>query len=192
MINDKAFLFTFSTIYKFLVLSIKCLYLSGFVPVLPRGLVNFNYGFHGCVHLGNEMDPNQSAKEPTRVSFPASPDKYHTIVFVDAESRALHWLLVNIPGPKVKEGNTIAVYQPPSSRLSSESHRYVVVALEQSGAILYGLEDYSASFCDWKKREMFDLSNFMQKFNLEVVAGNFFKSIPNQTFAEQQCNYTYI
>ena len=84
MINDKAFLLTFSTIYKFLVLSIKCLYFSGFVPVLPRGLVNFNYGFHGCVHLGNEMDPNQSAKEPTRVSFPASPDKYHTIVFVDA------------------------------------------------------------------------------------------------------------
>ena len=44
------------------ILLYKCEILNNIIfldilPDVPRALVNINYGYHGCVHLGTEMDP---------------------------------------------------------------------------------------------------------------------------------------
>ncbi len=112
---------------------------------------------------------------------------------IDAESRNLHWLIVNIPGGKVDQGNVIAVYQPPSSKYSTGMHHYVAVALvQQEGAFLNGLEDYMASTCDWKNRENFEISRLMNRFSLNIIAGNFLRSMHDYEFSEQFCNYSYL
>ena len=49
----------------------KCqfIYFSGILPELPKGLVNINYGFHGCVHLGTELDPYMTGKNQSIKKF---------------------------------------------------------------------------------------------------------------------------
>ena len=162
------------------------------MPLVPAGLVNINYGLHGCVHLGSELSPNQTMNPPTRISFPSKSENYYTLALVDVESRNLHWLVVNIPGGKVDQGNVVAVYQPPSSKYSSGMHHYVAVALVQQEALLYGLSRYMATTCDWSNRENFEISNIMTEFNLGIVAGNFLKTLHDPEFSEQFCSFSYI
>lgn len=164
----------------------------GFLEEVPKGLVNINYGPHGCVHMGTTMQPSTTIDPPTRLSYPADLSKYYTLILVDVADNTLHWMVVNIPGNKVKQGNTIAAYQPPSSRRSSESHRYVALALEQRDAILYGLDDFYAKQCDWLPREGFNVAAFKAKFSLDLVAGNFMEMYPDPSFSEQQCNFSFI
>jgi len=67
-----------------------------------------------------------------------------------------------------------------------------MLALVQKAAILYGLEEYVASYCDWVNRDNFDLSNFIQQFELDLVGGNYFQVLDDFNFAEQQCSFTFI
>lgn len=163
-----------------------------FLPELPNGLVNINFGFHGCVHMGSSLIPAQTVNPPSRLTFPANATTYYTLALADVESEILHWLVVNIPGGRVSQGNVIAEFQPPSSRLSSGMHRYAVVALAQPDAILYGLEPFSAGYCDFTGRENFKMKDLMTTFNLDIVAGNFFKMENDPKVSEQLCNYTYV
>lgn len=163
-----------------------------FLPELPRGLVNINFGFHGCVHMGSYLYPDQTTKQPSRLTFPSNSTHYYTLVLVDVESKNLHWMVVNIPGGKVNQGNVIAEFQPPSSQFSAGTHHYAAVALVQSDAILYGLDQYSAGYCDFTKRGSFNLKSLMASFNLNIVAGNYFKMEHDHKVSEQLCNYTYL
>ena len=54
----------------------------------------------------------------------------------------------------------------PNPRRSSESHRYVALALEQRDAILYGLDDFYAKQCDWSPREGFNVAAFKENQQL--------------------------
>ena len=73
---------------------------------VPKGLVNLNYDIHVCVHMGTELTPEESAYPPTAISFPGDGDsanKLHTLVMLDINmNNKLHWMVINIPGPKGK------------------------------------------------------------------------------------------
>ena len=142
--------------------------------------------------MGSSLIPAQTVNPPSRLTFPANATTYYTLALVDVESEMLHWLVVNIPGGRVSQGNVIAEFQPPSSSLSSGMHRYAVVALAQPDAILYGLEPFSAGYCDFTGRENFKMNDLMTTFNLDIVAGNFFKMENDPKVSEQLCNYTYV
>ncbi len=43
----------------------------------------------------------------------------------------LHWMVVNIPGEKFSEGDTIAEYNSPTPGKGEGPHRYVFLAMEQ-------------------------------------------------------------
>ncbi len=40
----------------------------------------------------------------TRVTYPAQTDQLYTFLLLEAETRTLHWMLVNVPGAKLAEG----------------------------------------------------------------------------------------
>jgi len=109
--------------------------------VVPKGLVNLNYDIHTCVHMGTEITPEESAYPPTAISYPgegASEDKFHTLVLLDADlNEKLHWMVINIPGAKVHEGQIITAYSGPNPAAGSGLHRYITLVMEQeSGKIL--------------------------------------------------------
>ncbi len=79
---------------------------------VPKGLVNLNYDIHVCVHMGTELDPEDSAYPPTAISYPDDTNDsvnassiLHTLVMIDVDlNNKLHWMVTNIPGAKVCYG----------------------------------------------------------------------------------------
>lgn len=148
---------------------------------VPNGLVNLNYDIHVCVHMGTELTPEESAYPPTAISFPGDGDsanKLHTLVMLDiTDNNKLHWLVVNIPGPKVNKGEVIATYAGPNPSEGSGFHKYVMLVMEQTKSFSEELliQYKSESSCDQKNRENFDLQKFRQTLNLsEPMAVNYF------------------
>lgn len=91
------------------------------------------------------MSPAQVDAIPN-VIYKANPNDYFTLIMTDpdAPSRTTpiwreyrHWLVVNIPGNKVSDGETIAEYvgsEPPQGTLL---HRYVFLLYKQPSKIKF-------------------------------------------------------
>jgi len=149
---------------------------------VPSGMVNLNYDIHICVHMGTEITPEESAYPPTAISFPGegeSANKLHTLVMLDITlNDKLHWLVINIPGPKVDKGLVIATYAGPNPSQDTGVHKYAMFVMEQSnGPISEELvaKYKSESSCDESNRGNFPFQNFRQSLNLsEPVAVNYF------------------
>lgn len=91
------------------------------------------------MNLGNELTPTQVRDSP-EVNWISNSLKYYTLVMVDPDvpSRRLpllrefkHWIVVNIPGNKVDEGETLAEYVGSAPSRGSGLHRYVFLVYEQ-------------------------------------------------------------
>ncbi|XP_018790299.1 PREDICTED: phosphatidylethanolamine-binding protein homolog F40A3.3-like [Bactrocera latifrons] len=120
---------------------------SGIVPDIidnkPKGLLQVTYPSGVEVELGKELTPTQVKDQPT-VRWEAEDNALYTLFMVDpdAPSRAepiyreiLHWLVINIPGNKVAEGQTVAEYRGSGPPEGSGLHRYVFLVFKQSGKI---------------------------------------------------------
>ena len=93
------------------------------------------------------------------------------------DNNRLHWLVINIPGPKVNKGEVIATYAGPNPSEGSGFHKYVMLVMEQTESFSEEplIQYKSESSCEQKNRENFDLQKFRQTLNLsEPVAVNYF------------------
>lgn len=176
----------------------------GILSKVPKGLVNINFGTHTCVHMGTELKSSESAYAPTAISYPIEEElaKLHTVLMVDLDHEStkgqnsietsdkdlkpshmyLHWMVINIPGSKVDDGQTITSYKGPAPKPGSGVHRYVIVAYEQKSdtplRIDHGAAPFRTSFpCQESGRLYFDLENFRSKYNMSEhpVAANYFQ-----------------
>ena len=96
--------------------------ISTMLPNVPQGLVNINYGIQACVHMGTHLEASTVGEAPSRVTYPALDGRFYSLALVDAEMDKLHWLLVNIPGAKVKEGNETMRYSMLLIRLTGRNN----------------------------------------------------------------------
>ena len=103
---------------------------------------------------------------------------------------SLNWLVTNIPGSDIQNGQTIAEYQPPAPWDSYAPSQYVAVALLQSAVInKRSLEKYEAKLCEYAPRTNFDLMQFMTNYGLEmIVAANYFV-VTRDTYVESIESY---
>ena len=58
----------------------------------------------------------------------------------------LHWMVINIPGAKVDQGQTITSYKGPAPKAGSGIHRYVIVAYEQKSEAPMRIDHGDAPF----------------------------------------------
>ena len=58
----------------------------------------------------------------------------------------LHWMVINIPGAKVDQGQTITSYKGPAPKPDSGIHRYVIVAYEQKSEAPMRIDHGDAAF----------------------------------------------
>ncbi|XP_049305201.1 uncharacterized protein LOC105222811 [Bactrocera dorsalis] len=159
---------------------------SGIIPDIidtrPKGLVQINYPSGVKVESGKELTPTQVKDQPT-VSWEAEDDALYTLFMVDpdAPSRAnptnrefLHWLVINIPGNKVAEGQAVAEYIGSGPPEGSGLHRYVFLVFKQAGKI------ESTKFIRKTSREgrvRTNTRDFIAKYNLgDPIAGNFYQA----------------
>lgn len=100
----------------------------------------------------------------------------------DAPSRAepsrrefRHWLTVNIPGNDLKSGEEVFQYIGSGPPQGTGLHRYVFLLFKQpNGKIDFDspyVSDHSAL-----NRPSSSTRDLMKKYNLEIVAGNFYQA----------------
>lgn len=87
-----------------------------------------------------------------------------------------HWLVVNIPGNDIKNGQTLSEYigsgPPPETGL----HRYVFLVYKQSNGKITCDEKVLPN-TSGEGRGCFSIKNFAEKYQLgEPIAGNFFQA----------------
>merc|ERR1719211_896378 len=94
----------------------------------------------------------------------------------------LHWLVINIPGAKVDQGQTITSYKGPAPKAGSGIHRYVIVAYEHKSEAPMRIDHGDAPFrttfpCQESGRLNFDLESFRAKYNMSEhpIAANYFQ-----------------
>lgn len=152
------------------------------IDTAPADEAEVTYG-HLSVNFGNELTPRQAKDIPT-VRWNADDESYYLLVMTDpdAPSRAnpvrrefRHWLVGNIPGDKVDEGETLTEYVGSGPPKGTGLHRYVFLVYKQPGEINYEERHISNRSAD--TRPKFSIKAFAQKYNLgNPVAGNFFQA----------------
>ncbi|EYB81968.1 hypothetical protein Y032_0370g110 [Ancylostoma ceylanicum] len=128
------------------------------------------------VALGNELTPSASSKKPI-LNWNASPSGLYTVIMIDVDAPSrkdpflsdyLHWMVVNIPGSHLKNGDELAPYMGPRPPPGSGPHRYYILLYKQQSPV---------SSKKMSSRAHFDTSKFASQNGLGApVAGNYFKA----------------
>ncbi|XP_078608963.1 uncharacterized protein LOC144880582 isoform X2 [Branchiostoma floridae x Branchiostoma japonicum] len=135
------------------------------------------------VDFGNELTPTL-VKSPPVVTWPVDDGALYTLIMTDpdAPSRAKprfrefhHWLVGNIPGNEIQNGETLSQYigsAPPRRR---GLHRYVFLVYRQPGALDF--DERRLGNTSMAHRGLFRTRAFVSKYNLgDPVAGNFYQA----------------
>ena len=155
------------------------------------------------VDFGNELTPTQVQHKPI-VKWESDEESYYTLLMTDpdAPSRAeptygevRHWLVGNIRGNAVEEGETFFDYLGCSPPKGSGLHRYIFFVFKQRGKlefdepkvdttyeqfynIFLNLIKHFDFFCSTRvPRYKTSTKKLIEKYGLEQpIAGNFFQA----------------
>jgi len=150
------------------------------IDVVPPQTIEVEYDGGLVVEQGTILTPTQVKDAPARINWPHEEGSLYTLIMTDPdssiESRQIkHWLVINIPGDKLQEGNTIASYRGAGPPKNTGHHRYIFLVHKQPGR----LETDESSVGDDSRigRRKFNTRDFAEKHALgQPVAGNFFRA----------------
>jgi phosphatidylethanolamine-binding protein (PEBP) family uncharacterized protein len=136
------------------------------------------------VDLGNELTPTQVQRPPVTLNWAADDNAFYTLIMTDpdAPSRAKpdkrewhHWLVVNIPGKNVEQGQTLAEYVGSGPPKGSGLHRYVYLVYRQPSRLEFSVPTLSNRSAEG--RANFHAHKFATDHKMEgPVAGNFYQA----------------
>ncbi|XP_063241570.1 uncharacterized protein LOC134541808 [Bacillus rossius redtenbacheri] len=148
----------------------------------PTGLLQVAYPSGVEVQMGNELTPTQVKDQPS-VTWAADPAAFYTLCMTDpdAPSRVqpqfreiLHWLVVNIPGARLDQGDCVAAYRGSGPPRGSGLHRYVFLLYKQKDRLKFDEPRLGQS--DREGRRNFSSRKLVAKYGLEPVAGNLYQA----------------
>jgi hypothetical protein len=158
----------------------------------PKEFLTIKYGSDVEVNLGNPLKPSQVQTQPITLSWPAQPDKFYFLLFVDpdAPSRSWHflrevnhWMIGNIPGTDFDKGDLLSTYIGSGPPPGSGAHRYTFLVFEQRGKLTF---DETIINGRTPRRMKFSTRDFIKKYDLgQPIAGNFFLAA-----SESRCSIT--
>ncbi|KAE9551342.1 hypothetical protein FO519_005457 [Halicephalobus sp. NKZ332] len=154
------------------------------IPKAPSAFIKIDFKGGVSANLGNELTPRQ-VKDVPSVDWEADSSALYTLVKTDPDAPSRtdpkfrewhHWLVVNIPGKDVSQGETLSEYvgcgPPPNTGL----HRYVYLVYKQSGKIS-DKEHGHLTNRSGDNRGGWSIAKFAAKHHLgDPVAGNFFQA----------------
>ncbi|XP_050297579.1 cell surface glycoprotein 1-like isoform X11 [Anthonomus grandis grandis] len=148
----------------------------------PEKLAEVAFPSGGQVNLGKELTPTQTLQPPS-IYWEADRKSFYTLCMVDPDApRAKeskfnewnHWLVGNIPGNRIAQGQPLVQYLPPCPQRNSPPHRYTYMVFKQPSRISFKEPTIPAN--SFQNRDGFSLRNFAQKYQLgQPIAGNYFK-----------------
>ncbi|KAK5639487.1 hypothetical protein RI129_011979 [Pyrocoelia pectoralis] len=153
------------------------------IDVAPKEVAKVDYPSGVKVEQGNELTPTQ-VKDIPSVKWTADANSFYTLCMTDpdAPSRAKpdfrewhHWLVGNIPGGNIAEGETLSEYVGSGPPKGTGLHRYVFLLYKQDGKITFDEKRLTNRSGD--NRGKFSIRNFASKYKLgNPVAGNFYQA----------------
>ncbi|XP_058116753.1 protein D3-like [Anopheles ziemanni] len=166
------------------------------VDVAPEHTIQVKYPSKVEVSLGNELTPTQVKDRPT-VCWPTEPDTLYTLVMADpdAPSRSnpemrswKHWLVGNIPGKEVDQGEVLADYVGSGPPQGTGLHRYVFLVYKQPSKVTFNETILSSQN---PNRGKWSLSDFVSMYALGTpIAGNFYQAQYDDYVPELYATFT--
>ncbi|XP_045608066.1 protein D2 [Procambarus clarkii] len=135
------------------------------------------------INNGTVLTPTQTKAPPTHLAWPCEDDALYTLCLTDpdAPSRKApkfrewhHWLVVNIPGCEVNDGETLSQYVGSGPPKGTGLHRYVYLVYKQNGKLT--CDEPRLTNTSGANRGCFSIRKFAGKYNLELIAGNFYRA----------------
>ncbi|RZC43038.1 PBP domain containing protein [Asbolus verrucosus] len=153
------------------------------IDVVPKHVTEIVYPKGVKVELGNTLTPTQ-VKDPPSLKWNVEDDAFYTLCMTDpdAPSRKTpkfrewhHWLVVNIPGSNIDQGEVLSGYIGAGPPKGTGLHRYVFVIYKQDGKISCSEKRLSSNSGD--DRGKFCIRKFAAKYKLgNPISANFFQA----------------
>lgn len=130
-----------------------------------------------------EYTPTQVKDEP-QVVWEAEEGSYYTLIMTDPDAPSRtdpkfreyrHWLVANIPGNQVSEGEVVAAYVGSGPPKGTGLHRYVFLVYKQPGKLTF--DEPHVNKNSSQDRPKFRAAKFAEKYKLgNPIAGNFYQA----------------
>lgn len=176
---------------------INSLYGNQIVPqainLPPNCQVNVTWDGMRSAAFGNEITPTQVQNRP-RVTWTTEMGALYTLLMVDLDGgstlgQVRQWLVVNIPGNNLLEGQIITPYLGGLPPQNTGFHKFVFVVFKQCNQTTQDFSSFYTApankFACFNTRSMFDAKLFQTNYKLKEVATNWFIS-QFETFVNTQ------
>ncbi|ESO93146.1 hypothetical protein LOTGIDRAFT_119949 [Lottia gigantea] len=147
----------------------------------PLAILGITYENDLKIKPGKVVTPTQVQNEPTLI-YDADPSSYYTLIMHDPDAPSRenningewqHWLIGNIPGNRVKDGDVLSEYIGAGPPKDTGLHRYVFVVFKQDRKINFELPRLTCH--TMKGRAKQKVRDICKKYHLtELVASNYF------------------
>lgn len=151
------------------------------ISVSPQIFMEILYPTGAIAKTGNELTPSQVNDIPL-IYWKADAEQFYTVIMLAPDSptrdnpiygNIVHWLIVNVPGHRVEEGQTVCEYLGSIPPPDTGMHRYLFLVYKQKNRINY-TEDY-IPYNNYSGRKFFSLVKLVRKYYLsDPIAGNLF------------------
>lgn len=152
------------------------------IDVAPTELVTVKYG-QLEVKEGGVLTPTQVQNKP-QLEWKADANAFYTVCMTDPDAPSRkdptfrewhHWLVVNIPGINIEQGEVLSDYIGSGPPKDTGLHRYIFLVYKQPSKLTFDenrLPDNSGD-----GRGCFKIAAFAKKYKLgNPVAGNFYQA----------------
>jgi hypothetical protein len=138
------------------------------------------------ISKGVFFTPSQTVSQPI-IKYNANENKLYTLILHDPDAvigNRIHWLVINIPGSSVKNGETVFDYDGPHPPPKSGIHKYIFMIYEQPGKIMN-------NFINDNKERIITIPNLLEKLDLKKspIYSNYFRS--SYSGGKRHTNKTY-
>jgi phosphatidylethanolamine-binding protein (PEBP) family uncharacterized protein len=125
------------------------------------------------INKGDFLSPLQSVSKPI-IKYNANKNKLYTIILHDPDAvigNRVHWLVINIPGSAIQNGDTVFDYDGPHPPPKSGIHKYIFMIYEQPGKIMN-------NFINDNKERIITIPSLLEKLGLKrsPIYSNYFIS----------------
>ncbi|KAL3266886.1 hypothetical protein HHI36_011036 [Cryptolaemus montrouzieri] len=153
------------------------------IKMAPKEILEINYPSGVKAELGNILTPTQ-VKDMPKLKWTADSNELYTLCMTDPDAPSRekphirewhHWLVGNIPGNDVMNGETLTGFVGSGPPKGTGLHRYVFLVYKQPKRITFNEGRIPNTTGD--NRGCFSIRKFASKYNLgEPIAGNFYRA----------------
>lgn len=148
----------------------------------PPSILEVQFGILSVNH-GNILTPLDVRSPPTHLSWAVDYGAFYTLLFIDPDAPSrkepslrefLHWMVGNMPYFNPNAGETIAGYISSAPPEGTGLHRYTFLMFKQPGKIVF--DEPRLPNTTFAGRPGFNTREFVSKYRLQLVAGNFYQA----------------